>query len=309
MAGKETLPFYAFSSIPTDFLAFQQEVASKEGFHYYLPPGQHCYMPAFKTPYPGVVGFTVRIFCFKDREYCAPVITFSWRDYVLALYETAVGIEDNYMTMKYQKHTGKPTEKSNIKVETGTYFSIALRVKDTQHLSVFYNRREFNFAWMKETVDTTWNVGVSAYCPTMSAHITRETEPFPSGYWSKKFYVEHITLPIGTIGVYTAKLVDNTAKNVIYLKPDYSEQEYALEFSHGSLPNGTLLQYTVRITNTESIVTASFDRTVHRVGKSTTKVVFFVSHYYPTRINASFSSAVHPLTLECQVPYHNPPTS
>lgn len=306
MATSNTLPFYSFSSIPTDFLAHQHEVGSKEGLHYYFPPGQHFRAPDYYTLDSVVVGFTVRLFCFYDSSSCVPVVTFYWKN-IVATYKAAVGIDKYHLAMHYQKHTGPHEEVSNIKVEKGTYMSIAVRVKDTQHLSVFYNRREFNWVWVKDSVNTYWIVSSSSPCPTLSYHITRETEAFPYGYWRKQFYLKHIYLPNGTIGVFTVKLIDNTAKNIIYLSPDYSEKAYPLEFSHGSLPNGTLLQYTVRLTSTESIVTASFDRAVHRVGKTVYYVAFIKSTHYPRYINASFSSAVHPLTLECKLPYYDPP--
>ncbi|XP_070381838.1 uncharacterized protein [Dermacentor albipictus] len=100
----------------------------------------------------------------------------------------------------------------------------------------------------------------------------------------------NLKMPVGTVGVYTCALVDNTKENWIELT-HANGSKTSHHFSHAKLPNGTLLHYTIRISFTEYIVSTDFDKTIVPQESET-----------PNYINAFFSEALNIINFDADVP-------
>lgn len=299
------MSLFPWLQIPADFLAYQQEIGSREGAHYYYQNGHKELVRHAISPSPGVVGFTCRIFAYKDIDKYGAKVAFWWRRDGFAEYHTEVNVEDDLFVMGYEKHTGFSTVKSNIKIVKGQFFSAAVRIRNGEHLAVFADRTEFNHAWMKNTLSSTWSISVASGVPMLSMHLTNELHDFPYNYWKTQgLGYPDIFLKLGAIGIYTCKIVDNSAKNAIYINYDQSNTFTGVEFNHGSLPNGTIVYYTIRLMDSQIFVSSNFDNQVHRLGRRKYSVVFYSTYPNPDRLVAQFSSALLPLNFECEVPHH-----
>ncbi|XP_070381839.1 uncharacterized protein [Dermacentor albipictus] len=120
--------------------------------------------------------------------------------------------------------------------------------------------------------------------------IASETVPRAANLWGRRCCLWNLKMPVGTVGVYTCALVDNTKENWIELT-HANGSKTSHHFSHAKLPNGTLLHYTIRISFTEYIVSTDFDKTIVPQESET-----------PNYINAFFSEALNIINFDADVP-------
>ncbi|XP_054920696.1 uncharacterized protein [Dermacentor andersoni] len=110
-------------------------------------------------------------------------------------------------------------------------------------------------------------------------------------YHGRRCCLLNLWMPVGTIGVYTCALVNNTKENWIELT-HANGSKTSHHFSHEKLPKGTLLHYTIRISFTKYIVSCDFDKTI--AAQESEK---------PNYINANFSEALNIINFDVDVPY------
>ncbi|XP_054920107.1 uncharacterized protein [Dermacentor andersoni] len=103
--------------------------------------------------------------------------------------------------------------------------------------------------------------------------------------------LSNLWVPVGTVGVYTCALVDNTKENSLELT-HANGAKTSHHFSHGNLPNGTLLHYTIRLSFRQYIISTDFD-----------PMIYLQDSHEPNYINAYFSEALNIINFDADVPY------
>ncbi|XP_070381835.1 uncharacterized protein [Dermacentor albipictus] len=288
------MALFKLQGLPQEFLEYMVDTMHKEGHHYfYHDDAQYKDEQVVVGPDKLFIGFTVRLFLYnKDQSGNAKLST-EWVSFVRQKWRLETEFYDkNIWYSGRSRFTIKDDRKAVGTLPDDSVYTLSIRVSSKREFQALLNEKPFYTIDVENTVDFTWTFRIKVVGQILlGMSTTSDTVPRAGNLWGRECCLKNLWMPVGTIGVYTCELVDNTKEN--WVKLTHGDGKITSHyFSHGSLPNGTLLHYTIRVSFTEYIVSTDFDKTM--VTQESDK---------PNYINAFFSDALNIINFDVDVPY------
>ncbi|XP_070381834.1 uncharacterized protein [Dermacentor albipictus] len=286
------MPMSKLNDIPQEYLQYMVDIMHKEGHHYFFHDvTQYNERQAVIGPDKLFVGFTIRIFFYnKDQSGHAKLAAY-WSSRENG-WQIAAEVRDK--SIRYAGKTSlEPLEykSAHISLPDDAVYSLAIRVIEEDTLEALVNEEGLYKLERRNVIGYKCYFHIEADgLLLLGMSIASETVPRAANLWGRRCCLWNLKMPVGTVGVYTCALVDNTKENWIELT-HANGSKTSHHFSHAKLPNGTLLHYTIRISFTEYIVSTDFDKTVVPQESET-----------PNYINAFFSEALNIINFDVDVP-------
>ncbi|XP_075527244.1 uncharacterized protein LOC142559549 [Dermacentor variabilis] len=288
------MAMFKLHDLPQEFLEYMVDIMHKEGHHYfYHDDAQYKDEQVVIGPKRLFLGFTIRLFLYnKDQSGYAKLAT-EWKSSVGQTWHLVTEFRDKSVWYSGRKRfTIKDDKQSVGTLPDDSVYALCIRVLTKKEFQALLNDKPFYKIDVENTINYTWTFRIKVVGQILlGMSITSDTVPRADPLWGRRCCLLNLWMPLGTIGVYTCALVDNTKENWLELTHANGSktQNY---FSHGNLPNGTILHYTIRLSFSEYIISSDFDTTI-APQKS----------HEPNYINVYFSEALNIINFDVDVPY------
>lgn len=287
------MAMFKLHDLPQEFLEYMVDIMHKEGHHYfYRDDAQITDELEMTGPERLFVGFTIRLFLYNKDQSGHSKLEVEWRS---AFFQQPWRVTLEYYE-KRVKYTGIDRFSTDVKeyeaIPDDAVYSLGIRVVSDRVFQALFNESPTGELDVEATLNDVWTFHVKVEGQVLlGMSMNSESVPRPDNQWGRRCYLKHLWMPLGTIGVYTCKLVDNTKPNWIELTHADGTQT-SHHFGHGDLPNGTLLYYTIRLSFKTFIITCNFHPTI--MLQETDK---------PNFIEATFSEALNIINFDVDIPY------
>ncbi|XP_054921402.1 uncharacterized protein [Dermacentor andersoni] len=288
------MAMFKLQGIPKDYFQYMLNIMHKEGHHYfYHDNAQYKDEKVVTGPDQLFVGFTIRLFLYNKDQSGHAKIGAQWTSKIGQQWRIVAEFRDKAIwyagktRFKVGEYTG-----SNRTVPEDTLYTLAIRAKTDAVFQALLNEDPFYEVDVENTLDYAWDFHIKAEGQILlGMSLTGEAVPRPKNFWGVQCALSNLWVPVGTVGVYTCALVDNTKENSLELT-HANGAKTSHHFSHGNLPNGTLLHYTIRLSFRQYIISTDFD-----------PMIYLQDSHEPNYINAYFSEALNIINFDADVPY------
>nr|XP_037289949.1 uncharacterized protein LOC119184757 [Rhipicephalus microplus] len=210
------------------------------------------------------VGMTIRLFVYKRDDEGQATINVEY--YKALRYWNALVEYRDHRFRFYSKSGGTGNTSYEINdVPESKFYILGIKCKDQANFEAYVNEMPVGSVNVSQILNYTWTLYLTASGQYMiSFHMINEDGAVPNGYWGRSSYFRNYWLPIGTIGILTCDIVDNSKENWMdhWVGPRDNDSK-RFKFNHGSLKKDTRVYYTIKLYTSAFAFSCSFENTIY----------------------------------------------
>ncbi|XP_054921401.1 uncharacterized protein [Dermacentor andersoni] len=207
------MAMFKLHDLPQEYLEYMVDIMHKEGHHYfYHDDAQYNDEQVVIGPDQLFVGFTIRLFLYnKDQSGYAKLAT-EWKSSVGQTWHLVTEFRDKSIWYAGRRRfTIRDDSKSVGTLPDDSVYTLSIRVLTDKVFQALLNEQPFYQIDVEDTVNYRWTFRIKVQGQILlGMSTTSDTVARTDDLWGRQCCLRNLWMPVGTIGVYTCALVDNT---------------------------------------------------------------------------------------------------